>query len=313
MQYPAFSGIGRRLRKMSETTRFRVRFWGVRGSYPTPGPQTVRYGGNTTCVEVEVGGHTLILDAGSGIIRLGDDLLRRAAGRELDVALFITHGHSDHLIGLPFFAPLYEESTRIEFFAPRLAGREVEQLVTPLMSPPYFPVDMRRLPSHRTFYTLTGKEQVIWRAGTKRPILAAETSREQTKDVRVIANLTSNHPLDGSAVYCIEYAGRRLIFATDVEWRESCDPAFLAFIEGADVLIHDAQYTPDEYRETRQGFGHTSTAMAAEVARMAHVGKLVLFHHEPTHDDAKLDALQEEARKQFAATYAAYEGLEIDL
>src|SRR5258708_31329914 len=114
---------------MSEMPGFRVRFWGVRGSYPTPGPQTIRYGGNTTCVEVEVGGHILILDAGSGIIRLGEKLLRRAAGQALDVTLFFTHGHSDHLLGLPFFAPLYEATAHIRFFAPRLAGRDVEQLV----------------------------------------------------------------------------------------------------------------------------------------------------------------------------------------
>ncbi len=131
--------------------------------------------------------------------------------------------------------------------------------------------------------------------------------------MRVIARLTSSHPLNGSAVYRVEYAGKRLVFATDVEWRTPCDPAFLAFIEGADVLIHDAQYTPDEYRETRQGFGHSSITMATEVASAAHVGKLVLFHHEPTYDDTKLDALQEEAREHFAATYSAYEGMEIDL
>lgn len=298
---------------MSETTRFRVRFWGVRGSYPTPGPHTVRYGGNTTCVEIEAGEHTLILDAGSGIIRLGDELLRRAAGEMVDVALFITHGHGDHLIGLPFFAPLYEETARIAFFAPRLAERDVEQLVTPLMSPPYFPVDMRRLPSRRAFHTLVDAEQVFWRTGEQEPVIETAPARESAGEVRVVTHLTSSHPLNGAAVYRIEYAGRRVVFATDVEWRERCDPAFLAFIEGADVLIHDAQYTSDEYRETKQGFGHSSIAMATEVANSAHVGKLVLFHHEPTHDDAQIDALQEEARRHFAQTFAAYEGMEIDV
>lgn len=298
---------------MSEMPGFRVRFWGVRGSYPTPGPQTVRYGGNTTCVEVEVGGHILILDAGSGIIRLGDDLLRRAAGRELHMTLLLTHGHSDHLQGLPFFTPLYQPDAHIAFFAPRLAGREVEQLVTPLISPPYFPVDIHRLPSHRTFHTLTGREQIIWQHGQKEPVLAGRQSRTRTGDVHVSVHLSSHHPLNGSAVYCIEYGGRKLVFATDVEWQDRCDPAFLAFVEGADVLIHDAQYTPDEYNADRQGFGHSSIAMATEAASEAHVGRLVLFHHEPTHDDEKLDALQEEARERFARTSAAYEGLEIDL
>lgn len=299
---------------MSERSQFRVRFWGVRGSYPTPGPQTTRYGGNTTCVEVDVGGRTLILDAGSGIIRLGDELLRRAMGDELSVSLFLTHGHGDHLIGLPFFAPLYEATTHIEFFAPRLAGLDVEQLVTPLMSPPYFPVDMRRLPSQRIFHTLIGNEQIFWSShGQREASIGSQQPEMGFEEVRILVGWTNSHPLNGSAVYRIEYAGRRLVFATDVEWREHCDPAFLSFVEGADVLIHDAQYTPDEYRDARQGFGHSSTTMATEVANLAHVGKLVLFHHEPTHDDAKLDVIQAEARTNFAQTYSAYEGMEIDL
>ena len=298
---------------MSEMPGFRVRFWGVRGSYPTPGPQTIRYGGNTTCVEVEVGGHILVLDAGSGIIRLGDELLQRAAGQALHVTLLFTHGHSDHLQGLPFFAPLYQSETSIGFFAPRLAGREVEELVTPLMSPPYFPVDIHRLPSRRTFHTLTGKERMVWQAGNEQPVLVTGQPHIRAGEVHVSVYLNNHHPLNGSAVYRIEYSGRKLVFATDVEWQDHCDPAFLAFVEGADLLIHDAQYTPDEYSASRQGFGHSSTLMATEAASQAHVGRLVLFHHEPTHDDEKLDALQEDARGYFAQTWSAYEGLEIDL
>lgn len=298
---------------MSETPRFRVRFWGVRGSYPTPGLPTVRYGGNTTCVEVEVGEHTLILDAGSGIIHLGNELLRRAGNSALNVALFFTHGHGDHLIGLPFFAPLYVPTARIAFFGPRLAGRDMQELVTPLMSPPYFPVEMQRLPSQRLFQTLSDSAQVYWHPGEALPTSKARQSAKAMTDMRLCMHMSSSHPQNGVAVYRIEYAGRRLVFATDVEWHEHCEPAFLRFIEGADLLIHDAQYTPEEYREAKQGFGHSSFVMATEVAHMARVKKLVLFHHEPTHDDAQIDALQVEARKHFEQTSCAYEGMVIDL
>jgi ribonuclease BN (tRNA processing enzyme) len=119
--------------------------------------------------------------------------------------------------------------------------------------------------------------------------------------------------LNGAAIYRIEYAGRSLVYATDVEWRERCEPAFLAFVHKADVLIHDAQYTTSDYEQARQGFGHSTIEMATEVARAAQVGQLILFHHEPTYDDNQLDAMQTGARSQFPRTTSAYEGMEIDL
>lgn len=294
-------------------THFLVRFWGVRGSYPTPGPQTVRHGGNTSCVEVQVGTHTLILDAGSGIIRLGHELLRRAAGKGLSVTLLITHGHGDHLLGIPFFAPLYERRSNINFFGPRLAGQSIEELVTPLMSPPYFPVDMRKLPSQRTFHTLQDKEHILWDKGGRMPVVLHEQEDTGEAEVRIIARLTNSHPMDGAIIYRIEYDGRRLIFATDVEWGDYCDPDFVAFVEGADLLIHDAQYTSDEYRRGKKGFGHSTLEMAVAMAQAAHVRNLVLFHHDPTYDDDKLDSIEMEARKHFAPTRSAYEGMTIEL
>ena len=298
---------------MADTQHFLVRFWGVRGSYPAPGLHTVRHGGNTACVEVQAGAHTLILDAGSGIIRLGRELLQRRDGEVLNISLFITHGHGDHLIGFPFFLPLFDPRANINIFGPRLAGQGIEQLVTPLMSPPYFPVDIRTLPSCRTFHTLSSDEQIIWRQGAAEPVVITKQENAQDIEVRVASMITDSHPQNGALIYRIEYAGRYFVFATDVEWQERYDPAFVAFAEGADLLIHDAQYTNDDYQKAKQGFGHSTVDMATGAARAAHVRRLVLFHHEPTYNDSELDSMEAEAQRNFAHTYSAWEGMEIDL
>ncbi|MBV9617200.1 MAG: MBL fold metallo-hydrolase, partial [Ktedonobacteraceae bacterium] len=272
--------------------RFLVRFWGVRGSYPTPGFHTLRHGGNTSCVEVQAGTHTLVFDAGSGIIRLGDELLRRMNGTTY-LGLFLTHAHADHLVGFPFFSPLFDARTNIHLFGPRLANRDIEQIVTPVMSPPYFPVDVRQLPSQRTFHTVTDDLCVTWHPDQGEPLMnGAPAGKRNSEEVRVLAKITQSHPLNGAVVYSVEYAGRRVVYATDVEWRNGCEPEFLTFVEGADLLIHDAQYTANDYRQGKYGFGHSTVEMAVEAAKAAHVRELILFHHEPTYTDSQLDAME---------------------
>ncbi len=299
----------------AENPHFLLRFWGVRGSYPTPGRHTLRHGGNTACVEVQAGPHTLIFDAGSGIIELGKELIGAASKQKsLNIALFLTHGHGDHLVGFPFFTPLFNPHAHIDLFGPELAGQDIEQLVTPLMSPPYFPVDVRQLPSQRTFHTIRDEQCITWQVGKREPEIGEDKMVvAQDGELRVRAKFTSSHPLNGSIVYRIEYAKRCVVYATDVEWGNGYEQSFLDFVEGADVLIHDAQYTTADYQQAKHGFGHSTVDMAVGVARAAHVHELILFHHEPTYDDNKLDILEKEARRQFKQTRSACEGMEIDL
>lgn len=303
---------------MLKQQRFLVRFWGVRGSYPTPGPGTLRHGGNTSCVEVQAGSHTLIFDAGSGIIRLGEALLQQSDNHSsLNLALFFSHAHSDHLIGFPFFAPLFDARTHLHVFGPQLAGHEIEELVTTVMSPPYFPIDVRQLPSQRTYHTIHDALCISWHQNSADPTITGQykhtTHRSHPTEVRVTARFTRSHPSNGAVIYRVDFAGRHIIYATDVEWKDGCDQDFLPFIEGADLLIHDAQYTVQDYQQGKHGFGHSTVEMAVNAARKAHARKLILFHHEPTYDDNQLDSLEAQAQQLFAPTLSAYEGMEVDL
>ncbi len=277
-----------------------ARFWGVRGSYPAPRLGAGAIGGETTCLEVRYGRHTLVIDAGSGAIPLGEELVRRANantigaphGQRQEVSLLFTHAHHDHLCGLPFFAPLYDARFHVRFFGPDLARMRFSDIVAGYMRAPYFPVDFRTLPSRRTLHSLRDGDRLLLTPDQEPRILAAR-GKPRTPPagaLQVDALFSNLHPTDGTMVYRVAGGAARLVFATDVEIGArgpAGDRRLIEFARDADALVHDAQYSEDDYHgpEPKRGFGHSTPAMAARIARDAGVGRLVLFHHDPHYSD----------------------------
>lgn len=271
----------------------KISFWGVRGSIATPGPETAGVGGNTASVEIECGGQRILLDAGTGLRPLGEKLVREGVDT---MTLLVSHHHWDHIQGLPFFVPLYLPGTRLSVMGPStelgLAGVLARQ-----MSAPGFPVRFDELPSSVETRALKSGDRV------------------ELGDVRVIA-AKLNHP-GGVLAYRVDYAGASVVYATDTEHYACVDPALRALADRADVLIYDAQYTPEEYRgeagPSKVGWGHSTFEEGARLARVADVKQLVLFHHDPKRGDEAVAKLEERARERFARSVAAREGMQIEL
>src|ERR1700686_436839 len=270
-----------------------VRFWGVRGSIPCPGPDTLRYGGNTCCVEIRCGDQVLIFDAGTGLRPLGDALI--AAGKVTDTDIFLSHCHIDHLFGLPFFMPLNTSGHRIRIWAGNLqpAGR-VEDAVRKMMSHPLFPVEIDIAKSNVEFYDFRAGETL-----NPRPGITLRTAQ-------------LNHP-GGATGYRIEFAGRSVAYLTDTEMANGAvDPAMLALAKGASLLIIDSTYTNEEL-PSHTGWGHSSWQQCIRLANAAGAERLCLFHHDPDHDDAIMDSIAAAAGAARSGTIVAKEGLCIDL
>ena len=301
---------------------FAVRFWGVRGSYPVPGPSVLRFGGNTPSVEIQAGGQTIVLDAGTGIIALGRDLARRARqeGNAVNATIFFSHMHHDHTQGIPFFEPLREPGSRLRVVAPAYLAENSNTTISAVMSPPAFPVRWRSMPAAKALYAMREDQTVVLgRPHQELELLSrADAQLDPFGDVQVRAMFSAAHP-GGVFFYRIDWRGRSVVYASDTEGGDEVDRALVAFADHADLLIHDAQYTGAHYNGREEGlaatrgWGHSTPEMACAVAHAAQVRQLVLFHHEPTYDDDKLAAIENEARKDFACTRMAFEGLEIAL
>jgi phosphoribosyl 1,2-cyclic phosphodiesterase len=279
----------------------RVTIWGARGSVATAGPEFARFGGNTTCVEIEAAGDRLIIDAGTGIRVLGGKLAReaRSLGRPVRATILFTHLHWDHVQGFPFFGPAFAPDTELDLFGPSEAAPEgsLEAVLRRQMSPPTFPVTLEATTAHKRFHTIASGDEL--RVG----------------DLCVRARALS-HP-QGSLGYRVEHGGRSLCFATDTEHWEggAVDDALLDLARDVDLLVYDAQYTEAEYEgragcgPSRRGWGHSTHVAGARVARATGAGRLVLTHHDPGHDDAMIEAIERDARALFPACRAAREAL----
>lgn len=295
----------------------RLRFWGVRGSVPTPGHSTVRYGGNTSCVEVRIGKQIIVLDGGTGVRLLGRALAEEFTDQPLSLTLLLTHTHWDHIQGLPFFRPLYDPKNRIDILGYEGARQGLVTILSNQMESPYFPIGLGELPSNMRIEEL---RDLSFNVGA----------------VRVEACF-ANHP--GVCVGYRLFAGERsLAFFPDNEPRfrqhaaqrrpgarpprsaafdRGEDRKLVDFLRGVDVLIMDAQYDCAEYRE-HVGWGHGCVDDVVRLALAADAKRLFLFHHDPDHNDAKVASLERHARRLVAAqggalrVDAACEGLSVD-
>jgi phosphoribosyl 1,2-cyclic phosphodiesterase len=255
----------------------RLKFWGVRGSIPVPGPTTIRYGGNTSCVEVRAEGQIIVLDAGTGIRQLGLALEEEFKSDPIEATLLLTHAHWDHIQGLPFFTPVQRGNNHINVRGYDAAEAGLREIVERLMSPPFFPVTLHELPGKIDIEKLEAMEFSIG-------------------SVRVRAKFL-NHP-GVCAGYRLFSSAGSIAFLPDNEPLSEQDKRseLVEFLQGCDVLIIDAQYTDNEYQK-RVGWGHGSFSSTVRLGLDANVRRLILFHHDPTHDDAKIDIMLEGARQ----------------
>jgi phosphoribosyl 1,2-cyclic phosphodiesterase len=298
---------------MKKNDAFNIRFWGVRGSHPVPGETTTRYGGNTPCVEVQAGEHRIIFDAGTGIIGLGRSIALESGQHEKPVkaALFLSHLHHDHTQGFPFFAPAYLVNAKLDIFVPDMYERDPKAVLSDMMSSPTFPVAFQRTGAEKNIHNLPQTSFVIFN-DTGFSMLPSYSSSFLDGSVVVRAMCSYAHP-QGVMIYRVEYQGKSMVYATDTEGYVNGDQRLTAFAHGADLLIHDAQYTADHYvgalagAPLTQGYGHSTAAMACKVALDARVGQLVLFHHDPNYEDKVIAGIESEARKLFTNTVAARE------
>lgn len=273
--------------------KFTIRFWGVRGSIPCPGPATARFGGNTSCVEVRCGHRLIIFDGGTGIRALGDELM--ASGALLDADILLSHCHIDHVSGIPFFAPFFSSANRFRLRAGHLLPDfNLEDALRSLMSHPLFPVEVEIFQADIQYRDFRAGETLDFGGGI------------------AIKTVPLDHP-GGATGYRVDFAGKSFAYLTDNEIRpKGPDPRLVALARGADLAVYDCTYTDDEIG-SKSGWGHSSWRQGLQFADAAGIKTFCLFHHAPEHDDAFMDKVAFEAARLRKGTLVAVEGQVIEL
>ena len=267
---------------------FSVKFWGVRGSIPSPGPKTAVYGGNTPCIEIMCGDRCLIFDAGSGIRALGIQLMADTEHQHLE--LFFTHCHYDHIEGLPFFAPLHSDRFNMTMWSGHRPDPDTRHMVEQYMQKPYFPVGPACFQADVDYREFAAGDKIDLSGGIS------------------ILTTALTHP-DGAVGYRIEFDGRSICYVTDTEhYPGRMDQNILKFIKGADVVIYDAAYDDDDF-ERFAGYGHSTWQEGQRLCDAAEVGLYVAFHHRPSADDEQLRAVETNLKSLRPASVLAREGL----
>lgn len=270
---------------------YKVKFWGVRGSIACPSPDHVIYGGNTSCVEISVGDHVFILDAGTGIRALGRDLLKRGTS---SATLLLTHTHWDHINGFPFFAPAFAPNFTLRIMAGHLAGKAggIRAVLANQMENPTFPVPLSAMRGTLSFDDFAAGDTLTFPPGA------------------VVRTAPLRHP-NGATAYRVEYSGVSVCYVTDTEHLPGQpDQNVLGLIAGADLVIYDSTYDDDEF-PAKVGWGHSTWQEGIRLARAAGVKRLVLFHHDPDHDDACMAKIEAQARALWADTLVARDSMEL--
>lgn len=264
-----------------------VTFWGVRGSIASPGPDTIKYGGNTSCVEVRGGGTCVALDGGTGLRRFGSVLMER--GLPTETHLFLSHLHWDHIQGIPFFTPAFIPGNKVTFYGEPKADMSLREILEAQMTSPNFPVPLSIMRSQMNFQELDPHSDLMMGA------LKVQTA-------------PMNHP-NGCLGIRLSYAGRSVVYTTDTEHypEGKIDQNIVNLAQGADALIYDSMYTDEEY-QSRIGWGHSTYSEGLRIAKAAKVKRLFFFHHDPEHNDAFLDEQLEIYRPQAEAL-----GIEVDM
>jgi phosphoribosyl 1,2-cyclic phosphodiesterase/CheY-like chemotaxis protein len=291
-----------------------VRFWGVRGSIPAPGPDTVRHGGNTSCVEVRADGEIIILDSGTGIRPLGLALEAEFQSKPLSLTLLITHSHWDHVQGFPFFRPAYDSNNNIRILGFEGAREGLAGIFSGQMESPYFPIPLGRLPGHLIFEELQSMQFSIGKVQVQAAFMnhpGVTAGYRLNTSAGAVAYLPDNEPFMRMRTHRPGQSPR----AEEIAFARAEDEKIARFVHGVDILILDSQYDACEY-EDHIGWGHGCADDAVELAMRAEAKKLFLFHHDPAHDDGKIDEMLAQARKLAGhklVVEAAREGLKVEL